>query len=285
MIESIRQIMIISRNIGLILANKAELERNKQLLLLRDYIKLLILNFLPKPIKERVNQVFFLNNQLSFFDLKTTTALIEAIFIENEYYFKSKTHRPVIFDLGSNIGLSVIYLKMRYPNCKINAFEADPTTCEVLEKNVDNFHFRGIKINNLAVTNKNGKVDFFVDKAGPGSPLMSTSSLRMDKKTKILVPSIKLSGMINGKVDFLKMDIEGSEFLVLRDLDSSGKIGLIDQMSIEYHHHIEDNLDELAGFLKILEKNNFGYQIHASQNTPFTLKTFEDIQIHAYNKN
>ena len=55
-------------------------------------------------------------------------------------------------------------------------------------------------------------------------------------------------------------------------------------MSIEYHHHIDSKQDNLSKFLKILEKNNFGYQIHAGQNTPFGLQIFEDIQIHAYNK-
>lgn len=285
MMESLRQLMIFIRYLGLVVANKSGLKKKTQIQLLKEYIVIKILNIFPKSVKNNIKQLWFLGCSLDIFDLKTTTALIEAIFIENEYYFKTKNNKPVIIDLGSNIGLSVIYSKMQYPNCKINAFEADPTTCEVLKKNVDNFNFKGIKINNLAVTNKSGTVDFFVDKAGPGSPLMSTNPLRVDHKTKISVTSIKLSGVINDKVDFLKMDIEGAEVGVLTDLDKSQKIKLIDQMSIEYHHHIDNNLDELSGFLKILEKNNFGYQIHASQNTPFTLKTFEDIQIHAYKKN
>ena len=80
------------------------------------------------------------------------------------------------------------------------------------------------------------------------------------------------------------MDIEGSELQVLSDLAQSQKIKQINQISVEYHHHIDPKQDNFSKFMQILEKNNFGYQIHAGQNTPFSLHTFEDIQIHAYQK-
>jgi FkbM family methyltransferase len=226
----------------------------------------------------------FLGHLLAFFDLNTTVSLIESIFIENEYYFKSKNKKPNIIDLGSNIGLSVIYLKTLYPSCKIEAFEADSTTCKMLQKNINNYRFRNITVNNLAVTDTVDYVDFYSDVKGPGSPLMSTNPLRIGNKNKIKVKSTKLSKVIKKRIDFLKMDIEGSEYDVLIDLGRSKKIKLIDQINVEYHHHINFKLDNLSKFLKILENNNFGYQLHAGQNTPFDLKVFEDIQIHAYNK-
>jgi hypothetical protein len=112
---------------------------------------------------------------------------------------------------------------------------------------------------------------------------MSTNPLRLPKN-KIKIKCTKLSRIIKDRVDFIKMDIEGSETEVLEDLVTSKKLKLINQLSIEYHHHIDVGNDNLSSFLSKLESNNFGYQIHASQNTPFTLKTFEDIQIHAYSK-
>ena len=196
----------------------------------------------------------------------------------------SKGKKPKIVDLGSNIGLSVIYFNTLFPHCEIDAFEADPTTCVILRKNIESYNLKKVKIFNLAVTDKNGLINFYIDKVGSGSPLMSANPLRISNKTKIKVRSIKLSESINNPKDFLKMDVEGSELKVLRDLDLSKKINLISQLSIEYHHHIDTDIDELSDFLNILERNNFGYQIHAGQNSPFELKIFEDIQIHSYKK-
>ena len=284
MIEKLRQSMIFLRYLGLIAANKSGLNKRVLLFMFRDYLKLKILNLLPKLFKSRIDQLSFLGHYFSFFDLKTTTSLIESIFIENEYFFKLKNKKPNIIDLGSNLGLSIIYFKTLYPNCSIDSYEPDPITFEILSKNIKNYHLRKVTVHNFAVTNKNGFINFHIDKEGLGSPLMSTHPLRIINKKTIRVKSVRLSKIIKKKVDFLKMDIEGSESQVLEDLDSSQKIKLIAQMSIEYHHHIDSKQDNLSKFLKILEKNNFGYQIHAGQNTPFGLQIFEDIQIHAYNK-
>jgi len=284
MIESLRQFMNFFRYLGLIFANKSNLSRPKQSLLLKNYLFLVALNLCPSFLKNKIKQVSFFGHQLSFFDLQTTTSLIESIFIENEYFFQAASKKPHILDLGSNIGLSVIYFKNLYPHCSLDAFEPDPTTCALLSQNVRTFHFRQVTVNNLAVSAKNGLLDFYIARDGAGSPLMSTDPLRLSPAQTIKVKSLKLSAIIKEKIDFLKMDIEGSESAVLTNLDRSGKIKFIDQMSLEYHHHIDSQKDNLSGFLKILEKNHFGYQIHASQNTPFTLKTFEDIQIHAYRK-
>ena len=275
--------MIFCRYLGLIAANKCDFPKSYQSRLLLDYIFLKTLNLLPYFIKKNIHKVSFLKHDLSFFDLSTTTSLIEAIFIENEYYFDTKLRKPTIFDLGSNIGLSIIYFKNLYPHGKIIGFEADPTTFKTLEENVKSFKLKNTSLYNLAVSDKKGSLDFYIDKNGPGSPLMSTNPLRLSNN-KINIKSDKLSNYINDGIDFVKMDIEGSEAVVIFEIDKAKKINKIDQISIEYHHHINVEDDVMSELLSILEKNNFGYQIHASQNSPFKIRTFEDIQIHAYKK-
>lgn len=284
MTETLRQIMIFFRYLGLISANKSRISQAKQKQLLEDYLKFKTLTVLPRFLKSKITSLRFLGHQLSFFDLTTTTSLIESIFLENEYFFKTKNKKANVIDLGSNIGLSVIYLKYVYPSCSVLAYEADPVTFKILQKNLKSFRIRNVKIINSAVTNKTGLVAFYTALDGDGSPLMSTNALRIENKKKIKVKTVKLSSVIHKKIDFLKMDVEGSEMDILNDLNKTNKIKFIDQMSIEYHHHIDTNQDNFSQFLKVIEANNFGYQLHASQNTPFTLKVFEDIQIHAYNK-
>lgn len=270
MIENVRQLMIFLRCLGLIMANKGGYPSEVKKHLLLDYLL----------FKFKFSK-FFLGHKLHFFDHQTTASLIESIFIDNEYYFKSKSSKPIIYDLGSNIGLSVIYFKTLYPKSIVHAFDPDPLTFATLQKNISSFCFKNVHLHNLAITNQTGQISFYLDPVSSGSPLMSTDPIRLKGK-KISVPSTKLSVLVKTKIDFIKMDVEGSETSILQDLDRSKKLKLISQMSVEYHHHINQQTNDFSSFLRHLENNNFGYQIHASQNTPFKLKSFEDIKILAY---
>ena len=282
MSENLRNLMNFLRFVGLILADKGGYGKNKKFKLLKDYLKLKLIHSVSKIFSLKINRLKFFGYEIEIFDINTSVSLIESIFIENEYFFRSKTRSPKVFDLGSNIGLSVLYFKTHFPNSEIISFEADPRTAEVLNKNVRINSLRKVKVLNNAVTNKKEIISFFVDLKGPGSPLMSTNKNRLPKD-EILVNSVKLSGYIKEPVDLIKMDIEGSESDVLNDLVDRKKLKYIKQMIIEYHHHIDPNIDNFSHFLGLLESNGFGYQIHASQKPPFTPKTFEDVSIFAYN--
>jgi hypothetical protein len=86
-------------------------------------------------------------------------------------------------------------------------------------------------------------------------------------------------------VDFLKLDVEGSELAVLRDLESNGTIGQIRQMVIEFHHHMDPAVDNLSECLALLEAQGFGYQLTSGQvYTPITRGQFQDVLVHAYRK-
>ena len=81
------------------------------------------------------------------------------------------------------------------------------------------------------------------------------------------------------------MDIEGAETSVIRDLSENKKIELINEMVIEYHHHIIKGIDNLSEMLSILELNNFGYQINAPFRGGYDYRNkFQDMLIYAYRK-
>ena len=96
--------------------------------------------------------------------------------------------------------------------------------------------------------------------------------------------TVRLSHFINREVDLLKLDIEGAELMVLEDLAGNGKLSLIREMIIEYHHHMDQNGDEFSRFLAILEGNGFGYQVYSNLTVPFSRETFQDILVYAYRK-
>jgi hypothetical protein len=102
------------------------------------------------------------------------------------------------------------------------------------------------------------------------------------KGVRIKVPARKLSEFIEERVEFLKLDVEGSEHRVLRDLVGSGKIALIRQMVVEYHHRIGQQKSCLAEFLLMLEQAGFEYQIHAALYPVTSKNVFQDMLIAAY---
>ena len=60
--------------------------------------------------------------------------VLEEIFVQQVYDRPSLPEPAVIVDLGSNIGLSVLYFKLRYPDSRVFGYEADEQTFKRLEK-------------------------------------------------------------------------------------------------------------------------------------------------------
>ena len=224
-----------------------------------------------------------LGNKIAFFNYDDLLYLIKEIFIKKEYYFKSKSNSPFIIDCGSNMGISLLYFKFLYPDCRIIAFEPDKKTFEILKYNILNNNLSNIELVNAAVYNHAGKINFYYDPDHHGIGSMSTVKKRLPKES-FQIDTAVLSNYIDQKIDFLKLDIEGAEDLVMTELSQSGKLKLINQMVIEYHHHIEPQEDKFSNILIILEDNGFGYQlISLTQRFP-DRETFQDILVYAYQK-
>lgn len=202
------------------------------------------------------------------------------MFIQQEYYFKTASQSPFIIDCGSHIGMSILYFKTMYPGARILGFEPAPETFKLLQANVKRNRLREVTVLNMAVSNEEGTIKFY------GDASLKSSLFFQEGKNEIEVKATRLSRYIDRKVDFLKIDVEGAEELVLSDLASTGKLDLVEQMVIEYHHHQEkkEDLDALARFLKILEDHKFGYMIEGITALPFRRAGYEDILIFAYQK-
>ena len=210
--------------------------------------------------------------------------LYREVFAEREYWFTTDNTRPVILDCGSNIGMAILFFKALYPDARITAFEPAPWACAAIEDTIQANELRDVTLHNAALAETEGTLELFHDPSHPGSAVMSVFRERMPGET-VRVPAVRLSNYVTGPVDFLKLDVEGSELPVLRDLVASGTLGQISQMVIEFHHHMSPTVDNLSECLSILESNGFGYQLSsASVYTPITKGQFQDVLVHAYKK-
>ncbi|MEI8244761.1 MAG: FkbM family methyltransferase [Lentisphaerota bacterium] len=207
--------------------------------------------------------------------------LFNEIFIHHENHFVTESKKPYIIDCGSNIGMSVLYFKMLYPDANILAFEPGEDAFACLDANIKSNWMNTVTANKIALAGREGSIDFYCDHDKPGSLIMSTNPARMSKHKRV-VKVTRLSNYIDCMVDFLKMDVEGTEMEIMEDLFREGKLNYIRQMAIEYHHHIISDSNELSRMLRLLEDAGFGYQIESNLKRPFSKGQFQDILIYAY---
>ena len=200
------------------------------------------------------------------------------IFIDNIYKFKTEKKDPVILDCGSNYGSSIVYFKEIYPGAKITGVEADPKIFELLSQNIKRQNLSGVHLINKAISNSNKDVLFYHEGADGGriSPIKTS-------KQSFRVPPIHLDELIDGPIDFLKMDIEGSETEVLC---ASRKLKDVSQLFIEYHSFV-DSVQTLNLLLKKLSTTGFRYYIHTQfcSSRPLTEKVVQlgmDLQLNIF---
>jgi FkbM family methyltransferase len=132
-----------------------------------------------------------------------------------------KKRKPILMDIGANIGLVSTYLLKEVPNLFIYAFEPGPTQAGLLQKTITiNSLQNSIKLSQIALSDSSGKKVFFAhpnrDQAKDG--LVDTG--RGEKTVEIEVETMTLDEWWKGEgkphVDVVKIDTEGAELLVLR---------------------------------------------------------------------
>lgn len=134
----------------------------------------------------------------------------------------------VVVDIGANIGYySLIAAKLVSKNGIVYAFEPEPTTYELLCKNIELNGYTNVVPIRKAIANRCSKAKFWVDKTGIAISSFSKDNVltfEKDKSSENLVcyevETITLdkffeSTVGNTKVDFIKIDTQGAEGLVI----------------------------------------------------------------------
>lgn len=174
----------------------------------------------------------------------------------------------VIFDLGANVGRTVKRYNDVFPNANIFGFEP---FIEPFSQMVSKFNnVERIKLYNMAVSNVNGSINFFLNKVNETNSLLPTAKewgKYFDKDLAINVDTVAVqtttlddfceqAGIEN--IQILKMDIQGSEMMALQ-----GAVNLLEKQSIDLIYtevmfaNFYDNQAKFYEIYELLEKNNF----------------------------
>lgn len=245
-----------------------------------SYLRLKLLEVTSRGTGE----VSFLGYRIRYLNAESLFQLYREIFVHRYYDLPVKSESPQIIDCGSNIGMSVIFFKNKYPKARIIGFEPHPATFRTLRENIERNRFQHIDVYQQALSDRCGTIDFYVNNDGQGLEALEMSIIAGREATPIQVPTNQLSAYVDGEVDLLKLDIEGAEELVLKDLEDHGKLRSFRRIICEYHHHRDSTVDRLSRTLSLLEKAGFGYQLNAYRNFDTKEATFQDVLIYAYRK-
>lgn len=148
----------------------------------------------------------------------------------------------VVVDLGGNIGVFTRYAYQRGAS-KILTFEPDKRYFEVLSKNAPS---NSILING-AIGDINGKFEFIESPHLGGSGFFHPDLPGLTKyEVDVHTLDSVLEKKIIEKIDFLKIDIEGSELIALNGI-SDTNLSNIRNVVLEYHNGYFDYDDSLRG--------------------------------------
>jgi len=177
----------------------------------------------------------------------------------------SRAKDPII-DVGSHVGLFVIYCRLFNKSVPIYALEPEKNNAEMLRRNIDLNKLDNVFVREaaLAKTSGRGRLWLFPDnhnhrlaelseeKPPPNAPLqpvkiLSLFDLCLEHKIK--------------RISLLKMDIEGGERELLAAWGES-EFSLLKAIILEYHNRRKDDHKKLE---RILRRAGFGVVVFPSR--------------------
>lgn len=223
------------------------------------------------------------HQKVNNFNLQVPDALsfiwqYKEIFVDESYKFECNSSSPVIVDCGANIGLSALYFNEQYKNAEIHCIEADPEIAKILARNLANNQVKANIIAKAAWIDDKGVV-FASEGSDSGS--IDTNASQGNR-----IDSIDMKSFLESfeKIDFLKMDIEGAENIVIPHCKTA--LAKVDKLFLEYHskYSEEQHLPEL---LQVLKSSGFHYFIKTEnkRKAPFVNLHKErayDLQLNIY---
>lgn len=192
--------------------------------------------------------------QIHSHEAQCISGVYKQIFLDEVYHFSTNKQEPLIVDVGSNIGLGILYWKKLYPGAQIVAFEPSREVFRSLKKNIDVNKIANVRLLQKAVSDFEGTAKFTANEKISGS-LVLEKNLEHTYEVEV----VKLSDFLKEiEVDFLKMDIEGGERKVFFEI--LPYLSNVDNLFLEYHSFVHET-QYLAEILKHLQDLNFRYYI------------------------
>ncbi len=144
--------------------------------------------------------------------------------------------KSIFFDIGAHIGnfSSKMYEKFE---CNIYAFEPLEENFKILKQNLNNH--KKIKCYQIALLNFDGYSN--ISSLGASASLFDRNEGSTNKEVIVKSFGTFIREENLNFIDFVKMNIEGSEYDLLNDIIDSGNILKIQHLQIQFHNFVDDS--------------------------------------------
>jgi FkbM family methyltransferase len=196
----------------------------------------------------------------------------------------------VVVDIGGNIGLFVLWAAPQVPDGLIVSVEPNPVSLRCLKLNVERNDLGNVAVMQAAAGSDGGTLEMIYHPGwemmaydanvaapwfyGPGAPArlirwivagLTNRQTSDSPAQRISAPRMSLERIMDdqalGTVNYLKLDCEGSEFEIMRNI-SSDCWSRIERAAIEFHEFGHDR--RVAELVSILENNGFEVEVRQS---------------------
>lgn len=207
--------------------------------------------------------VFRNNSKIKIRSGSTDFYVLTNVWLLEEYDNKKIQIRKddTIIDIGAHVGLFTIYVSQFCTNGRIYCYEPIKENYDLLGYNIELNNIKNATIFQKAVTDKTSIVRMFLNQDDAAHNIFTESSKYVD------VESVSLKDIFDSnkieKCDLLKLDCEGSEYIILNSLPDF-YFEYIKNIVMEYHM-ADKKPDLLENLIKKLTLLN--YKIDVKKNT------------------
>jgi len=178
-----------------------------------------------------------------------------------------KTEDKIIFwDVGANIGIYSIYAALKHSNIEVVSFEPSTSNLRILSRNISiNGLEKRIKINQFPLSNVENKYLMFKEEKFIEGVASHTwgEDFNFEGKSFNSTNNYKIYGttinyLLDSKIlaipNYIKIDVDGIEHLILKGASKFLSNSHIRSLSIELNENFKEQVETV---LRIMKENNF----------------------------
>jgi FkbM family methyltransferase len=162
-----------------------------------------------------------------------------------------------IIDIGAGLGDFTAYAARHSPHGRVLAYEPFPESFALLQQNVALNNLKNVEMQPYAIAEKAGSLALNI---GIGEAVQHSTTQAGAKAIEVQAITLQQVFVEHGldRCDFLKMDIEGGEYAILRGL-SVELLKCVQRIALEYHDNTPAG--QHAELVQLLQRNGFQVQV------------------------
>jgi FkbM family methyltransferase len=220
------------------------------------------------------NVSFFVPNSLTKWRVETFFSKEPETLDWIDNFENGEGKKIIFWDIGGNIGLYSIYAALKYQNIDVTTFEPSTSNLQTLSRNISiNKLNEKIKICQIPLTNKNNSFLMMKESQFEEGGALHVFGENFDfegnkfiEKNSYKIYGTSINYLLDNKIletpDYIKIDVDGIEHLILLGANKHLQNSKIKSLSIEINEQFIEQRDKILNIMKL---NNF-ITLHKKQN-------------------